>query len=367
MGHTHTHGTHMARASPLAAPAANPFSNYKLEEYRIGEGTYGWVSRYHNTVTGQLVAIKTAKPLTWSKPGETSIFTRREIVIMKEVTHPNVMGFVEVLLVDGVPKIVMPFMDGDLSKVIHDKGLILGESDIKCLSKQLFSGLEALHNKSFMHRDLSARNVLICFQTGQLCIGDFGMSRSMTLQPMTAQVGTRCYRAPELLFGAVRYFSAVDIWSAGVLVAEMFSRKAIFAEDCELATLNKIFERMGSPSETNWPEALRLPDYLRFFNYERLPIQSWLEGISSACAADFVDVILVLDPQKRPYADVLLKTKFFTERPKATKRSMLPFVVRMHGSGSGGRRALTEGGLVVATAAEPPAAPVDDAQLEEDW
>jgi cyclin-dependent kinase 7 len=302
------------------------YSKYHLEEDRIGEGTYGWVSKYHNIETGQLVAIKTPKHLHWlsdKPPNYVTIFTRREIVTMNKVTHPNVMGSVEVFIPDdGLPRIVMPFMDGSLVMVFKDKNLHLTEPDIKCLSKQLFKGLEALHEQLFMHRDLSPQNVLICFQTGQLCISDFGMTREMGLQPMTAKVTTLWYRAPELLFGARKYFSAVDIWSAGCLFAEMFSRKAIFQGNCELSVLNKIFQKMGSPSETNWRDALSMPDFLRFFDYERSPIERWLRGISDY-GRIFVDEILVLDPQKRPGAGDLLKKDFFTKKPKATKRLRL--------------------------------------------
>ncbi|KAF9358654.1 hypothetical protein BGX26_001219 [Mortierella sp. AD094] len=93
---------------------------------------------------------------------------------------------------------------------------------------------------------------------------------------LTFEVGTRAYRAPELLFSSGSYTSAIDIWSAGVLFGEMFLGKALFEAESDIGQVCAIVKVLGTPTEQNWPEYTSMPDYgkLVFQALETNPLSS---------------------------------------------------------------------------------------------
>ena len=117
----------------------------------------------------------------------------------------------------------------------------------------------------------AASNLLINNQ-GQLKLADFGLARALrhvgdddavgphAPQAYTNRVITIGYRPPELLLGATFYGTAVDMWSAGCILPELFLRKALFrgCED-EISQLALIFQLCGSPEPDVWPDGQALP------------------------------------------------------------------------------------------------------------
>ncbi len=106
------------------------------------------------------------------------------------------------------------------------------------------------------------------------------------------EIGNRCYRAPEVLFGARTYTGAVDIWGAGCVLAEMLLKKVglssrsfpvfldpvSFAQQVwlqgysDLNQLEAIFRALGTPTAESWPEASRLPNYCNWESIEAPPL-----------------------------------------------------------------------------------------------
>ncbi|KAF9125397.1 hypothetical protein BGW39_007430 [Mortierella sp. 14UC] len=80
-------------------------------------------------------------------------------------------------------------------------------------------------------------------------------------QGLTFEVGTRAYRAPELLFSSGTYTNAIDIWSAGVLFAELYLGKHLFEADSDIGQVCAIVKVLGTPTDENWPEYKTMPDY----------------------------------------------------------------------------------------------------------
>lgn len=114
---------------------------------------------------------------------------------------------------------------------------------IKCFVQQLLRGLEHCHSRGVLHRDIKGSNLLID-DFGNLKIGDFGLAtffRTNQKQPLTSRVVTLWYRPPELLLGSTDYGVAVDLWSSGCIIAELFAGKPIMPGRTEVhSQLNKI-------------------------------------------------------------------------------------------------------------------------------
>jgi len=94
----------------------------------------------------------------------------------------------------------------------------------------LFRGLAYCHSKKIAHRDIKPENLLVSPASGELKIADFGCGAVMVDADAghTFYVGTRIFRAPELLLGARKYSLKVDVWSAGVVMSEMTLGTPIF-------------------------------------------------------------------------------------------------------------------------------------------
>lgn len=106
---------------------------------------------------------------------------------------------------------------------------------IKCYMQQLFRGLEHCHSRGVLHRDIKGSNILID-NNGVLKIADFGLATFYDKnQPMTSRVVTLWYRAPELLLGSTEYGPAIDQWSAGCILAELFAGKPIMPGRTEVS------------------------------------------------------------------------------------------------------------------------------------
>jgi serine/threonine protein kinase len=110
---------------------------------------------------------------------------------------------------------------------------------IKCFVQQLLHGLGHCHKNGVLHRDIKGSNLLID-SNGVLKIADFGLAISYdpdNPQPLTSRVVTLWYRPPELLLGATEYGVAVDMWSTGCIVAELFSGKPIMPGRTEVSLI----------------------------------------------------------------------------------------------------------------------------------
>ena len=134
-------------------------------------------------------------------------------------------------------------MDTDLEVIIKDNSIVLTPANIKSYILQTLLGLEYLHSKWILHRDLKPNNLLMN-SNGILKIADFGLAKfyGSPNRQYTHMVVTRWYRAPELLFGARNYGTGVDVWAVGCILAELLLRIPFVAGDTDLDQLGKIFQ-----------------------------------------------------------------------------------------------------------------------------
>jgi len=153
----------------------------------------------------------------------------REIALLKELQHPNIVRLVNVLHNDKKLTLVFEFMDQDLKRLLDTCGPGgLEEFYVKSYLYQLLNGIAKCHQHKVLHRDLKPQNLLM--KDGVLKLADFGLARAfgIPVKNFTHEVVTLWYRAPDILMGSKSYSTSVDIWSVGCIFAELVNRKPLF-------------------------------------------------------------------------------------------------------------------------------------------
>ncbi|KAI9275438.1 kinase-like domain-containing protein [Phascolomyces articulosus] len=231
---------------------------------KIGEGTYGIVYKGRQKLTNKIVALKKIR-LAFSEG--IPVTAMREIAILKEMKHHNVIGLTDLVQKDTYVYIVSDYLDMDLRRYMNDVGRKgMTPDHIKSYMHQLLCGLQYCHSHRVLHRDLKPQNLLID-RHGKLIIADLGLSRvfGVPMRTYTHQIITLWYRPPEILLGANFYSTAVDMWSVGCIFAEMMTLRPIFPGDSQIDELFRIFQLLGTPNEEYWPGVSALPDFSHTF------------------------------------------------------------------------------------------------------
>eukprot|EP00180_Rhodochaete_pulchella_P001158 Plantae.Rhodophyta-Rhodochaete_pulchella.ctg1979.p1 GENE.Plantae.Rhodophyta-Rhodochaete_pulchella.ctg1979~~Plantae.Rhodophyta-Rhodochaete_pulchella.ctg1979.p1 ORF type:complete len:299 (-),score=38.72 Plantae.Rhodophyta-Rhodochaete_pulchella.ctg1979:228-1124(-) len=290
----------------------------KLE--KIGEGTYGVVYKARDQVTNETIALKKIR-LEQEDEGVPSTAIR-EISILKELQHPNVVKFLDVVHASNKLYLVFEFLDQDLKRFMDSQPAgPLDMNLIKSYLYQLLSGIHFCHSRRVLHRDLKPQNLLID-RHGSLKLADFGLARAygIPVRHYTHEVVTLWYRAPEVLLGARKYSTPVDIWSIGCIFAEMVMRQPLFPGDSEIDELYKIFRALGTPNEETWPGVRDLPDYrTNFPNWPRRHISHSVKNLDEQ-GLDLLSAMLIYDPNRRISARNALQHKFFEDIDPRTGR-----------------------------------------------
>ncbi|CAN6357919.1 unnamed protein product [Urochloa humidicola] len=292
---------------------------------KIGQGTYSIVYKARDLESGKIVALK--KVRFFNMDPESVRFMAREIHILRRLDHPNVIKL-EGIVTSRVSQslyLVFEYMEHDLAGLVATPDLKLTEPQIKCFVQQLLHGLDHCHKNGVLHRDIKGSNLLID-GNGTLKIGDFGLAISYdpnNPQPLTSRVVTLWYRPPELLLGATEYGVAVDMWSTGCIVAELFASKPIMPGRTEVEQIHKIFKLCGSPPECYCKKA-KVPETAMFKpqqQYRRCVAETFKDFPPSAVV--LIDSLLSLEPEVRGTAASALQSDFFRTKPLACDPSSL--------------------------------------------
>jgi mitogen-activated protein kinase 1/3 len=285
----------------------------------IGEGAYGMVCSATDNRTGERIAIKKVSPF------EHQTFcqrTLREIKILAHFHHENIIDIRNVFTASTIEEmkdvyIVQGLMETDLYKLL--KTQVLSPDHVCYFAYQILRALKYIHSCNVLHRDLKPSNLLLN-STCDLKICDFGLARIADPNYnhaglLTEYVATRWYRAPEIMLNSKAYTKAIDVWSVGCILAEMFGGRALFPGKNYLHQLVLILSVIGTPS----PDELgcitneKARQYVRSLPFQtRVPFETIFPDADPR-GLDLLSRLLTFNPTMRITVDDALAHPYFEQ------------------------------------------------------
>ena len=216
-------------ATPPVVEKLSPGERYILEE-RIASGGHGDVYRGRDQVTGQPVAIKRLKSeLITQDPSYLERFIR-EGESLRELKHPNIVAFLDMVVEDGQRSLVMEYVPGGTLRDLLERQPKLPVEQVVDIALELADALSRAHHLNLIHRDIKPDNVLLG-EDGAPRLMDFGLARLLKedahLTQAGALMGSPAYMSPEAVRGE-ELDARSDIWSFGVVLFEMLSGRLPF-------------------------------------------------------------------------------------------------------------------------------------------
>lgn len=298
----------------------------------LGQGAYGLVCLAIHKPTRRKVAIKRIE--AFENPLVT-LRTIREIKLLDKFKfHENVVQLLDIQMPKSINEfnevyIIEEYLPNDLHTIIHK--CLLNDDHVQYFIYQILRGLKYIHLSNVIHRDLKPSNILIN-EDSDLKICDFGLSRLLVdeedpvdggskrrqkqqISNLTEYVATRWYRAPEIMLTVSNYSTAVDTWSVGCILAEMFTGIPLFPGKDYKHQILLITQLLGNPAyneeESKCIKTIRSKQFLQsILNYPRLDFKSVFENHPNRLqkygfqeinplGIDLLERLLVFDPKKR--------------------------------------------------------------------
>lgn len=270
------------------------------------------VLKCRHKATGQIVAIKRFKESDDDEQVKKTAL--REIKILKQLRHENIVSLLEVFRVKGKLYLVFEFVERTILEEIEKHPDGLDPARLKTLMWQLLRAISFCHQHNIIHRDIKPENLLVS-RNGVLKLCDFGFARPLAGAgaKYTEYVSTRWYRAPELLVGDVSYGKAVDVWSIGCMFAEIATGLPLFPGDSDIDQLYHIIRCLGKITprqqelfrKNSLYVGVKLPQ-----SADREPLESRFPQFDGP-ALDFIKQTIRDEPLDRWTCSELLSHSFF--------------------------------------------------------
>ena len=270
----------------------------------IGNGSFGVVFQAMSVETGEVVAIK--------KVLQDKRFKNRELTIMRLLAkhpHTNIVllkhcfysngGRADELYLNLVLEFV-PETVWSVARQYQKNKMTLPQLFVKLYMYQLLRALAQIHALGICHRDIKPQNLLLDPETHTLKLCDFGSAKVLVAgEPNVSYICSRYYRAPELIFGATHYTTAIDIWSAGCVTGELLLGQPIFPGESGVDQLVEIIKVLGTPSKE---EIKAMNSNYSEFKFPQIKAHPWTQVFRSHTpqeAIDYVSSLLTYDPSQR--------------------------------------------------------------------
>ncbi|KAI8024024.1 Shaggy-related protein kinase kappa [Camellia lanceoleosa] len=221
-----------------------------ITEHVVGTGSFGVVYQAKCRETGEIVAIK--------KVLQDKHYKNRELQIMQMLDHPNVVSLKHCFFSTTDKEelylnLVLEFVPETVNRIARQYSRINQRMPliyVKLYTYQICRGLAYMHNCiGICHRDIKPQNLLVNPHSHQLKLCDFGSAKVLVKgEPNVSYICSRYYRAPELIFGATEYTTAIDIWSTGCVMAELLLGQPLFPGESGVDQLVEIIKVLGTPT-----------------------------------------------------------------------------------------------------------------------
>jgi len=268
----------------------------------LGSGSFGIVYQAQVVETGESVAIK--------KVFQDKRYKNRELQIMKELRHANVVELKHAFYTSGDKpgetylNVVMEYCSDTVYRVMKHYNKMkqpVPHIFVQLYSYQMSRACAYIHAVGICHRDIKPQNLLVDGRSHTLKLCDFGSAKRLVKgEPNVAYICSRYYRAPELIFGATDYTTIIDIWSTACVTAELILGQPIFPGESGVDQLVEIIKVLGTPTRE---ELMAMnPNYTEF-KFPQIKPHPWHKVFRSRTSADAIDYIsrlLVYDPKLRP-------------------------------------------------------------------
>ncbi|XP_025240545.1 serine/threonine-protein kinase Nek1 isoform X5 [Theropithecus gelada] len=232
-----------------------------MEKYirlqKIGEGSFGKAILVKSTEDGRQYVIKEINISRMSsKEREES---RREVAVLANMKHPNIVQYRESFEENGSLYIVMDYCEGgDLFKRINaQKGVLFQEDQILDWFVQICLALKHVHDRKILHRDIKSQNIFLT-KDGTVQLGDFGIARVLnsTVELARTCIGTPYYLSPEICENKP-YNNKSDIWALGCVLYELCTLKHAFEAGSMKNLVLKIISGSFPPVSLHYSYDLR--------------------------------------------------------------------------------------------------------------
>ncbi|KAE9592241.1 hypothetical protein Lal_00035243 [Lupinus albus] len=262
-----------------------------LAERVVGTGSFGIVYQAKCLETGEEIAIK--------KVLQNKRYKNRELQVMLMLDHINVLKlkhcFYSTVDEDELYlNLVLEYVPETVYRV--SKHYIRMHQNMPILLVQLYiyqicRGLNYMHHViGVCHRDIKPQNLLVNPQSHHLKICDFGSAKKLVPgEPNISYICSRYYRAPELIFGAIEYTTAIDIWSVGCVLAELLLGQPVFPGESGVDQLVEIIKILGTPTR----EEIRCmnPNNYNEFKFPQIKAHPWHKVFHKRMPPEVVDLV----------------------------------------------------------------------------
>jgi eukaryotic-like serine/threonine-protein kinase len=235
---------------------------YEVKRF-LGAGSFAETYEAIDTETGQTVAIKLLRSI-YVNDRETLTRFEREAKATSEIEHPNVVRTLDYRMDGPNPFLAMEYVSGpNLKTLLFESGSFSPAQSVTH-AVQILAGLDAIHQRGMVHRDIKPHNILTDPELGAR-LSDFGIARALDQTGLTrtgTALGTATYMAPEQATGK-GVTPSTDLYAVGVMMFEMLTGETPF--------------KGNDPLEVLYQQVHQMPPPLREYNPE---IPEWLERIT---------------------------------------------------------------------------------------